>query len=200
MKLRQVIIIVFLLASCFEHLTANGPQTLTNGQFNEDYGKTESFALMTNDSTLIEKKTKHKFSQIDTKDEFSICVKGESLLKGKVIFTITNFDGIEIFKEEFPSLYLIGYDLPQGINAPKKDQDDFIKKRVNEFFDAKNFKTPAIISDEIFDEDYSEKEIWDEIKTDKYAIGFYFLIGEEDGKNIAYSKRLKKVVVYLTCC
>ena len=90
--------------------------------------------------------------------------------------------------------------MPQGIGASVKDQENFIKSRVLEFFDEKNFKTPAIKSDEVFDEDYSDKDIWESIKNDKHAIGFYFLIGEEDGRSIAYSKRLKKVVLYFNCC
>jgi hypothetical protein len=155
---------------------------------------------MTNDSILIENKANHKFSQIDKNDVFYICVKGESLLKGKAVFTITNSEGIEIYREEFPSINLIGYDLPKGIDTPKKAQEDFIKKRILEFFCEKNFKTPAIKPNETFDEEYSEKDIWENIKNDKNAIGFYFLIGEEDGRNIAYSKSKKKVVLYFNCC
>lgn len=200
MKIKYWILIAFFWTSFIESSVANEPKLLTTGQLNKDLAETESIALLTNDSILIKQSVKHQFSQTDKKDEFYICVKGESLLKGKAIFTIRNSAGIEIFREEFPSINLIGYDLPQGIGASVKDQENFIKSRVLEFFDEKNFKTPAIKLDEVFDEDYSDKDIWESIKNNKNAIGFYFLIGEEDGRSIAYSKRLKKVVLYFNCC
>ena len=56
--------------------------------------------------------------------------------------------------------------------APEEVQENFIKKRVFEFFSEKNFKTPAIKSDEISDEAYSEKDIWENIKNEKNAIEF----------------------------
>jgi hypothetical protein len=38
-------------------------------------------------------------------------------------------------------------------------------------------------------EDYSEREIWDGIKSNKTAIGFHYTLGEGDGRSIAYSKK-----------
>lgn len=152
------------------------------------------------DSLIIENKISHEFSQTNKNDEFYICIKGTSILTGKVIFTITNSDRIEIYKVEFPSIELINPDLSLGIKAPIKDQKLFIKNRIIEFFDKKNFISPAINKDVIFDEDYSHKESWFDIKSDKTAIGFHYLVGEEDGRSIAYSKKTKKVVLYFNCC
>jgi hypothetical protein len=81
-----------------------------------------------------------------------------------------------------------------------KDTEKYMRNRVKEFFDEKNFNYPAIKQDEVFDEDYSDMEIWNDIKSDRTAIGFYYLIGEEDGRTIAYSKKTKKVVMYFNCC
>lgn len=39
------------------------------------------------------------------------------------------------------------------------------------------------------------KDIWKDIRSGESAVGFYYLVGEEDGRHIAYSKKLKKVVV-----
>jgi hypothetical protein len=72
--------------------------------------------------------------------------------------------------------------------------------RIREFFKEKNFYSPAIKQDEIFNEDLSDKEIWTEIKSDSSAIGFYYLIGEEDGRKIAFSKKKNKIVMYFNCC
>jgi len=45
----------------------------------------------------------------------------------------------------------------------------------------KKFYSPVIKEDDIFDENLSDKEIWIVIKSDCAAIGFYYLIGEENG-------------------
>jgi hypothetical protein len=81
-----------------------------------------------------------------------------------------------------------------------KDSEKYIRNRIKEFFEEKNFKYPAIKQDEVLDEDYSDKEIWNDIQSDRTAIGFFYLIGEEDGRTIAYSKKTKKVVMYFNCC
>ena len=63
-----------------------------------------------------------------------------------------------------------------------------------------NFINPAIAADDKFEADYSDKEIWDDIKSDPTAIGFYYMLGEEDGRRIAFSKKTGKVLMYFNCC
>lgn len=197
-KLFFLMAFVFLLYTCNRNakVTESKSKTTLQSISNEDK---KTHPKKSQDSLIIENKTSHIFSNPEKKDEFCVQIKGKSLLKGKVIFTITNSEGIEIYKEEFPSTYLIGYGLV-GTNATTKDEEDFIKKRILEFFLNENFHTPAIKNEESYDEDYSNKEIWDEIKADQSAVGFYFLIGEEDGRRIAFSKKTKKVVLYFNCC
>ena len=72
--------------------------------------------------------------------------------------------------------------------------------RIEGFFNENNFLNPAIKKDEKFDPDYSDKETWDEIQSDKAAIGFSYLLGEEDGRKIAFSKKKRIVVMYFNCC
>lgn len=150
---------------------------------------------------LLENKTLHTFSDPASKDEFRIVVTGESLLKGKVLFTITNPEGKNLLKEEFDANFLLGYDFTGNINS-KKDTDAFITKRIKEFFSGDKFSSPAIEDDVTFEDQsyYIDKEIWDEIKSDKKAIGFYYLLGKEDGRHIAFSKKKGKVVMYFNCC
>lgn len=151
------------------------------------------------DSVLIENKIMHSFSQIDRKDEFYICIKGKSITDGTVIFRITNTDGKEIYHEEFHSNLLINYDFDGNFNS-KKDTEKFIKARIKDFFNEKYYEFPAIELDSDFSGNYSEKEIWDDIKSDRTAIGFIYLIGEEDNRGIAFSKKNGKVVMYFSCC
>lgn len=150
---------------------------------------------------LIENKVLHAFSDPAKKDEFRIIITGKSLLKGKVLFTITNPEGKNLLKEEFEANFLLGYDFTGNINS-KKETDAFITKRINEFFSEDRFSVPAIEEDEIFEDQsyYIDKETWDEIKANKQVIGFYYLLGAEDGRHIAFSKKKGKVVMYYNCC
>ena len=147
---------------------------------------------------LIENKIKHAFSNPDKLDLFQVYLKGESILKSKLVFVITNYNGVVLLKEEYSSIDLIGYGLDN--NASNKVQEEFIKKRIAEFFKEDNFSKPAIKFDSEFESNYSEKNVWDDIKSDQTAIGFDYLIGEEDGRSIAYSKKFKKVVEFYGCC
>ena len=155
-------------------------------------------------STVAEKKILHKvekehyFSSAESKDTFQILLTGDSIIDGEVVFRILSTAGDTIFTESFPSKYLIGYDSIEDDSTQKKEE--YILQRMNEFFDEENFSQPAIGENESCDADYSDCKIWDILKKDQTAIGFYYLVGEERGCNIAYSKILKKVVTYFYCC
>ncbi len=150
---------------------------------------------------LIENKVLHAFSDPLKKDEFRIVITGKSLLKGKVLFTITSPEGKTLLKEEFEANFLLNYDFTGNIHS-KKETDAFITKRINEFFSEDRFSVPAIKEDEIFEDQsyYIDRETWDEVKANKQAIGFYYLLGAEDGRHIAFSKKKGKVVMVYNCC
>lgn len=150
---------------------------------------------------LIENKVLHAFSDPSKKDEFRIVVTGKSLLKGKVIFTITSAEGKNLLKEEFDADYLLGYDFTGDIHS-QKETDAFITKRIKEFFSKEKFSVPAIEEEVVFEDQsyYIDKETWEEIKTNKNAIGFYYLLGKEDGRHITFSKKKGKVVMFYNCC
>ncbi|MNK32877.1 hypothetical protein D3C87_513480 [compost metagenome] len=151
---------------------------------------------------LMDHKVLHAFSDPAKKDEFRIVVTGKSLSKGKVIFTITNSEGKRLLTEEFEADYLLGYEFEGNINS-QKETDAFITKRIKSFFSEDHFKVPAIAADVAFEADqsyYIDKETWQEIKSDNQSIGFYYLLGKEDGRHIAFSKKKGKVVMYYNCC
>lgn len=182
------ILIVFYLTAGIKSLSG---QTLSV--------RNELQSATTIDSILIEQRALHAFTKVDRKDEFYICIRGKSIAEGKVIFTIICHDKTTILREEFPSCLLMNYGF-EGDLESVKDREEYLRNRIKEFFEEKNFKYPAIKQDEVFDEEYSDLEIWNDIKSDRKAIGFYYLIGEEDGRIIAYSKKTKKVVMYFNCC
>lgn len=150
---------------------------------------------------LLENKVFHTFSDPSRKDEFRIVVTGESLLKGKVLFTITNPEGKNLLKEEFEANFLLGYDFTGNINS-KEDTDAFITKRIKEFFSKEKFSSPAIEEDVFFEDQsyYIDKETWDEIKANKQSVGFYYLLGKEDGRHVAFSKKKGRAVMFYNCC
>jgi len=188
MKTKHWILIVFFL---IVNIKSSTGQTLSL--------KNELQSATIIDSVLIEQRAVHAFSKVDKKDEFYICIRGKSIAEGNVIFTIISNDKITILREEFPSYLLMNYGF-EGDLESVKDREKYMINRIKKFFEEKNFKYPAIKQDEVFDEDYSDKEIWNDIQSDRTAIGFNYLIGEEDGRTIAYSKKTKKVVMYFNCC
>jgi hypothetical protein len=147
---------------------------------------------------ICSKTITHKFSNVESPDTFKIWIQGDSLLKSDVHFEIVNSAGTMIYSVEFKSYLLLNYDISSDTTDAVKET--FIKTRIAEFLKEDNFKSPAIGDKETFDADYSDKSIWDEITINKNSIGFYYLIGEEDGRSIAYSNKQKKVVIYFNCC
>ncbi|WP_430403640.1 hypothetical protein [Fluviicola sp.] len=170
-------------------------------EIKEVKGSKESSETPEKSDFLIENKIMHAFSNPSKKDEFRIAITGKSLLKGKVLLTITSSDGKNLIREEFDANYLLGYDFTGNINS-KKETDAFIQKRIREFFSEDRFSTPAIEESITFEDQsyYIDKETWEEIKANKQSIGFYYLLGSEDGRHIAFSKKKGKVVMFYNCC
>lgn len=163
--------------------------------------KKETKEISSPNDFLIENKVLHTFSDPSKKDEFRIVITGKSLLKGKVLFTITSSEGKNLLREEFDANYLLGYDFTGDMDS-QKETDAFIKKRIREFFSQDRFSVPAIEEDIVFEDQsyYIDKETWEEIKANKQAVGFYYLLGSEDGRHIAFSKKKGKVVMFYNCC
>lgn len=167
----------------------------------EKEAEKKSGAVNEKSGLLIENKVFHTFSDPSKKDEFRIIITGKSLLKGTVLFTITNSEGKNLLKEEFDANYLLGYDFTGNIDS-QKETDAFIQKRIREFFSEDRFSVPAIEKDVVFEDQsyYIDKETWEEVKANKQAVGFYYLLGSEDGRHIAFSKKKGKVVMFYNCC
>ena len=166
--------------------------------------KTEFNSLKTTNENLennilLKNSVNKVFSNPNKKDKFTISIIGESILEGEMVFKITDSDGTEILHEKYPSNDLInGYIFDE--KSTSKELEEYIKKRVSEFFKEDNFSIPALSNDSEFDSDYSNKKNWTDIKTDSTAIGFYYLIGLENGCRISYSKKQKKTLKYFCCC
>lgn len=192
-------LLTLLLTSCFQGSRENIIQTKTLDQLNNIVENFELDDSSDNDTIKFEQRKFCFFSSNDEKDEFLITITGETVYTGTMIFQITTHHGSLILKESYPAHFLLGYAFLGDPNS-LKDKEEFIIKRATEFFNENNFNNPAISPEEDFDEDYSDKEIWEDIISDKTSIGFYYLIGEGDGRRIAFSKKKKRVVLYFNCC
>jgi len=199
MKKTWLIILTIVMISCVGKTNSkSGVVSKINADTIEN-SITSNKSVLSKDSILVENKIKHVFSNMDSLDEFRIYIKGKSIIDGTVIFRITKDNGDILLNEEFPSYLLMGYDF-EGNADSKSDREKFMINRIKSFFNEKNFLNPAISPNQTFDEDYSDKEIWDEISADKTRIGFSYILGEEDGRQIAYSKKSNKAVLYFNCC
>lgn len=150
-------------------------------------------------NNIIHKVTKeHFFSSFETKDKFQIQLTGKDILSGQVKFEITAKDKL-IYSIVFNSMDLIGYGLES--NASRKQKEEFIITRMEEFFDEKKFINPAIDSKDYDPEDFDliNISVWTEIKKGR-SIGFYYVIGEENMTWIVFLRKENKVIKYKTCC
>jgi hypothetical protein len=142
-------------------------------------------------------KKEHIFSDPTKDDTFELTVKGNSLLSGNIRFTITNPQGKLIYTDSMSTADLeasMVYTLNTPAPTPKQ-REDFVKKRLNEFFDKENFSTPAVAPNDSYNASFGEQTAWEAIKNDKNAVGFNYLVGKENGRRIAYSKLRKKVML-----
>jgi len=192
-------LVIFLTSFCTPGNKEQNPTTEATELNEAIFGNSKQKELTDRGIILVEQKKLTIFSDSKERDEFLIYVTGETIYKGTVCFQITNHKGVVIHKESFSSKFLIGYDF-NGDQNSKTEMEEFIVERIKNFFDEEYFLFPAISAKDGFDEDYSDKDIWEDILSDQTAIGFYYLIGEGDGRRIAYSKKKGKVVMYHNCC
>ncbi len=146
---------------------------------------------------LLKRGFAHEFSNTVEKDSFNIWIKGKTIHTGRIKFEIKNNKGEVIYSDWFPTSNIWGITMADSTTKSKENHVlDFVSRTFSDI----HFSSPAVKSDEVFEADFSEKEIWEELKRDSLAIGFYYSGGFENGKSIAYIKRLKRAVVYFECC
>ncbi len=145
----------------------------------------------------------HTFSQPGVLDTFRLTVTGKDFLRAQVSFEIRSGAGV-IYREQFDSNYLIGYGIEAKADSSGSINDSirvaYIQDRLRDFFNDKNFRTPAIKPGAVFEPQYTSRELFDELKVRPEASSFYYLLGKEDGRYIAWSKKSGKVMMFYNCC
>lgn len=175
MKRLLAILLSMTLVACFQSSTDESSEaaTRTNGVK----------PLYANSAT-------RHFSDEEQKDTFNAAVNGESIITGEVDLRITNHEGKSIFSTTFPASALLNHDGP--IN-PEKDEMT-IKNRIDHFFEKTHFVAPVAAKPDLSTVPNSGKAAWQTIETDPTAIYFSYQSSKGSISQIAYSKRLQKVV------
>ncbi len=146
--------------------------------------------------------TTHLFSDSIQLDTFKLQLVSGTALDGKMLFEVVDHSGGVIYSESFETNYLLGYGIQNyfhivdTVRPTPEMMDEYIHHRIAHFFDEENFIQPAIGSDKVFDPKFANSPIISELLDRPNAIGFAYLIGKEDARKIAYSRKQKKAVVY----
>ena len=187
MRVLPLLVVLLTMLSC----STSSDKQINGGDSTQAESRQLDFVLYSNE-------TLHHFSSTTEKDEFSIRLTGQSIMEGQFRFQIVTSGGQLLLDESFPTPWLLDHGFTGKVTD--KEAEQYIKARVDSFFVEKNFHQPAIAANDEFDGDYSRRETWDDIISDPSAIGFYYLVGKEDGRSIAFSKKQGKVVRYFNCC
>ncbi|HEY0899721.1 MAG TPA: hypothetical protein VGD90_10315 [Sphingobacteriaceae bacterium] len=146
----------------------------------------------------------HVFSDPSALDTFKLDVTGKDVLTATIQFRIISPAGTEIYNEQFTGNYLIDYEIMEGVEDPQIITDStrrvYIQNRLKQFFDVKNFRKPAIKTDARYEDQNTSRELFDELKANPEAWSFYYLLGKEDGRYIAWSEKFQRVMMFYNCC
>lgn len=143
--------------------------------------------------------SRHYFSSLARQDTFTLNICGPNLFESTVLFQIISWKGSVIYRHQFTIGDLMERDYTK--DARSKEDSSSIIKTLDHFFEESQFHPAYTDLSDVTNEHYwgLGKE-WKEFRHDTTSIGFHYLLGAEDGRNIGFSKRRNKAVVYLKCC
>jgi hypothetical protein len=148
--------------------------------------------------SLFNSEKRHVFSSTTREDKFRLQVHGRNIFDSFVTFQIVSWQGKQIYSHRFSMDEL----MERGPRDRRESKDSLnIIHKLDHFFDDDGFSNPAM-KDTLQDNEGNllSRDEWFEIWKDKTAIGFFYLLGAEDGRGIAYSKKKKKAVQFYACC
>lgn len=146
--------------------------------------------------TLRAVRVRHRFSAPAAPDLFQLVLRGDSLLSAEATFTITAADGTVIFREALTSADLeaaLVYEM-KGPGASRAAREAYLRRRVDEFFAARNFRTPAIGPQDAYQPGGLDRAAWDDLRRRSGTVSFDYLVGKEDRRRLAWSPLRKQVV------
>lgn len=141
----------------------------------------------------------YTFSDSTKTDTFKIDLIGEKSDNMNLVFTITNYDGVEIYKEEVKATQLLKSYLASEDLTKEGDKIKFLNEQINVFFDEEHFLEPAVTTEQEPDENTPDEAFYEELKRNQLN-GFYYSLGKDKTVYIAWSPSEKKVKIYYQCC
>lgn len=156
-------------------------------------------AVSATSDTLRVARQRHNFSQPrGPADVFRLIFRGPSILEGTGEFTITDPSGQVIFREMLtePDLEAaLVYEM-KGPTATRAERETFVLRRIDRFFLPAQFRAPAIGPKTTFPEGIEnlDRATWNDLRQRPDAIGFDYLKGKEDRRQIAWSPLKKQTV------
>ena len=149
--------------------------------------------------TITEKTKLYAFSNSAKPDTFKINLIGNKSEDMNLVFTITNFDGEQIYKQEVKATQLLLSYLASEDLKKESDKINFLNEQMNVFFDEEHFLEPAVTTDQQPDNNSPDIVFFDELKQNQLN-GFYYSLGKDKSIYIAWSPKEQKVKIYYQCC
>jgi|WetSurMetagenome_2_1015567.scaffolds.fasta_scaffold630251_1 hypothetical protein len=139
----------------------------------------------------------HVFSNPSTPDTFVVTAAGMTIYDSFVTIRIITATGLEIFRNRCS----MNEFRERGPEDGRTVEDSLsLLFSLDYILSDANFHTPALSDTIDMQSNFISRDVWEEFYGLKDAVGFYFQIGAEDIRGIAYSKRRKCVIQYFACC
>ena len=148
---------------------------------------------------LPEKVALKPFTDTVHLDTFKVVLKGKESKDMSLVFTITNYKGVQIYKEEIKATVLLKSYLASEDLKKENDKIKFLNDEVNFFFEEEHFLIPAVTTAEKPDNNAPDKAFYIELKQSQLN-GFDYSLGKDKQIYIAWSNIAQKVKVYYKCC
>ncbi|UOQ65398.1 hypothetical protein [Hymenobacter volaticus] len=173
------------------------PSTADTATQLEPMDTTRATVANAQSDTLKTVRKRHIFSAPGSPDEFRLTMRGKDVLTGEATFTITDGNGQVIFREMLAAEDLeaaMVYEMKTP-TASAAEREAYIRRRMDEFFSDKNFRTPALTTKDTYPTDNTiDRATWDDLRQRPDAVSFTYLVGKEDRRRIAWAPRTKQVV------
>jgi hypothetical protein len=153
-----------------------------------------------NSESNVETKTSlNHFSDTIKMDTFKVVISGKKPRDMELRFSITAFNGKEIYYQILKARDLIDNYKETLDLSKEKSQRSFIQEEFNQFLDEENFLVPAVMENEEPNKQTPDPVFFKELK-DTQLDGFKYRVSKETNIYIAWSAKDQKVKVYYKCC
>ncbi|MFN0289873.1 hypothetical protein [Pedobacter helvus] len=150
-------------------------------------------------SEPLERTITFAFSDTVRLDTFRIALIGKNTDEMQMHFTITSYQGKEIYKQEIKASELLKNYIATAELKKEADKLKFLKEEIAYFFDERHFLEPAVTENESPDKNVPDLAFYQELKKSNLN-GFEYRLAKDHNVYIAWSVKEQKVKIYYKCC